>query len=198
MVVIIDRDCYLFGTAPGLPDEAFESDGLVTKRVARASALSHLRPLPGQLLWDVGTGAGSIAIEWCRGAAGARAIGLERRADRAERALSNAERLTPEGAFTLVLGDAMGALAELPDPDAVFVGGGATMDLLTVAMQRLKPAGRFVVHGITLEAEILCSQAHSTWGGQVTRVQVENLEPLGSLLGWKPLRTLTQWSFSAE
>ncbi|MCB0886232.1 MAG: precorrin-6Y C5,15-methyltransferase (decarboxylating) subunit CbiT, partial [Propionibacteriaceae bacterium] len=85
--MIIDRDGALLGRAPGLPDEAYLSDGLLTKRVVRASALAHLRPLPGQLLWDVGTGAGSIAVEWCRAADGARAIGVERRADRASRAL---------------------------------------------------------------------------------------------------------------
>lgn len=194
--MIIDRDCSLYGSAPGLPDEAFESDGLITKRLVRASALAHLRPLPHQLLWDVGVGAGSIAIEWCRGATGARAIGLERRADRAARAVSNADRLTPEGSFSLILGDAQDLVADLPAPDAVFVGGGGTMDLLRAALAVLRPGGRIVVHGITLEAELLCAEAHATWGGQVSRLQVESLEPLGSLLGWKPARTVTQWALA--
>ncbi len=194
--MIIDRDCSLFGTSPGLPDEAFASDGLITKQTVRASALAHLRPLPGQLLWDVGVGAGSVAIEWCRGAVGAKAIGLERRADRAARALENAERLAPEGSFSLVLGEAHDLLAELPAPDAVFVGGGATIALLADTMAVLRPAGRVVVHGITLEAELLCAEAHARWGGHLSRLQVETLEPLGSLQGWKPARTVTQWALT--
>lgn len=192
--MIIDRDGALFGCTPGLPDEAFESDGLITKRVVRASALAHLRPLPGQLLWDIGTGAGSIAVEWCRAADGARAIGVERRADRASRALANAERLTPQGAFHLVEGLAGDVLAELPSPDAVFVGGGATMPVLELAMSALHAGGRLVVHGITVEAELLCVAAHERWGGHLSRIQVENAEPLGSLLGWTPYRTVIQWA----
>lgn len=196
--VIIDRDCSLFGRAPGLPDEAFESDGLITKRVVRAAALAHLRPLPGQLLWDIGTGAGSIAIEWCRGAEGARAIGIERRADRAARALSNAERLTPEGAFTLVEGPVAECVAQLPAPDAVFIGGGGTTEVVDAAMAALRAGGRLVVHGVTIEAETLCVASHGRWGGQLTRVQFENAEPLGALWGWKPARTVIQWAIVKE
>ena len=151
--MIVDRDAALLGRTPGLPDEVFASDGLITKRVLRASAIAHLRPLPGQLLWDVGTGAGSIAVEWCRAADGARAIGVERRSDRASRALGNAERLTREGAFRLVEGDAAEVLGGLPTPDAVFVGGGGTLEVLELAMAALRDGGRLVVHGITVEAE---------------------------------------------
>lgn len=192
--MIVDRDGALLGRTPGLPDEVFASDGLITKRVLRASAIAHLRPLPGQLLWDVGTGAGSIAVEWCRAAEGARAIGVERRSDRASRALGNAERLTPEGAFQLIEGDAAEVLGGLPTPDAVFVGGGGTLDVLELAMAALCDGGRLVVHGITVEAELLCVTAHERWGGHLSRIQVENAEPLGSLLGWLPNRTLIQWA----
>lgn len=192
--MILDRDGSLFGTAPGLPDGLYESDGLVTKQIARASALAQLRPMPGQLLWDVGTGAGSIAIEWCRGADGAKAIGVERRPERAERALRNADRLTRGGVYSVILGDVADSLPRLPAPDAVFVGGGGTLEVLTTAMNALKAGGRMVVHGITLEAEKLCADAYATWGGQVSRIQVETLAPLGSLLGWTPARTVTQWS----
>ena len=69
----------------------------------------------------------------------------------------------------------------------------ATIALLTDAMAVLRPAGRVVVHGITLEAELLCAEAHARWGGHLSRLQVETLEPLGSLQGWKPARTVTQW-----
>ena len=192
--MIIDRDGSLLGSTPGLPDEAFESDGLITKRAVRAVALAQLRPLPGQLLWDVGTGAGSIAIEWCRGAQGAKAIGLERRAERAERALRNADRLTRGGSFSIVLGEVADSLPALPAPDAVFVGGGGTMKVLEFAMSALNPGGRLVAHGITLEAEELCVQAQRTWGGQLMRVGVEIAEPLGSLSGWRPLRTVISWA----
>lgn len=192
--MIKDRDGALFGRTAGLPDEAFETDGLITKRVARASALAHLRPLPRQLLWDIGTGAGSIAIEWCRAADGARAIGVERRADRAAVALSNAERLTPEGAFRLVVGPVDEVLAELPTPDAVFVGGGGTMAVLEQCMAALGAGGRIVVHGITVETELLCIAAHQRWGGELARIQVENAQPLGSMLGWTPSRTVIQWA----
>lgn len=196
--MIIDRDGALFGAAAGLPDEAFDSDGLLTKRIVRAAALAHLRPMPGALLWDVGTGAGSIAIEWCRGAAGARAIGVERRADRASRALSNAERLTPEGSFTLVEGPAAECLAQLPAPDAVFVGGGGTDEVLELSLAALPEGGRLVVHGVTIEAETLCVRAHGRWGGQLSRIQFEHAEPLGTLWGWKPARTVIQWALVKE
>ncbi|HMR50173.1 MAG TPA: precorrin-6Y C5,15-methyltransferase (decarboxylating) subunit CbiT [Arachnia sp.] len=192
--MIVDRDGALLGRAPGLPDEVFESDGLVTKRVIRAAALAHLRPMPGELLWDIGVGAGSVAIEWCRAADGARAIGVERRADRAARAVANAERLTAPGAFELVEGDAVAVVGSLPAPDAVFVGGGGTVEVLEAAMSALRPGGRIVVHGVTVEAELLCVEAQRRWGGQLVRMQVETAEPLGRLTGWKPARTVIQWS----
>lgn len=196
--LIVDRNGALLGRTPGLPDDVFESDGLVTKRVIRAAALAHLRPRPGELLWDIGVGAGSVAIEWCRGAEGARAIGVERRADRASRAIANAERLTPPGAFELVAGDAADVVAALPAPDAVFVGGGGTLAVLETAMDALRPGGRIVVHGVTLEAELLAAEAYRRWGGQLTRMQVETAEPLGRLTGWKPARSVVQWSYSAD
>ena len=190
--MITDRDTALLGRTPGLPDDVFEHDGLITKRHVRATALAHLRPLPGQLLWDVGTGAASIAIEWCRAAEGARAIGLERDAGRAARARRNIARLT-EDAVEVVEGPATASLAGLPRPDAVFVGGGLSMPVLEQAMAVLPTGGRIVVHGVTLEAELLCAAARERWGGQLSRVQVEVAEPLATLTGWTPARTVIQW-----
>lgn len=192
--MIIDRDLALFGATPGLPDDAYAHDGLVTKRIVRASALAHLRPLPGQLLWDVGTGAGSISIEWCRAAVGARAIGIERKAERAERALSNADRLTAPDAFTLAEGPAEEVLGELPRPDAVFVGGGASERVLELSHAALPEGGRLVLHGVTLEAEALAMAAVGRWGGELSRIHVETAAPLGSLTGWSPARTVIQWA----
>ena len=191
--MIEDRHCHVLGRTPGLPDEVFEHDGLITKRHIRATALAHLRPLPGELLWDVGAGAGSVAVEWCRAAEGARAIGIERNAVRASRARNNAARLTAPGAMQIVDGAAADSLADLPRPDAVFVGGGGTSQVVEQAVAHLRPGGRLVVHGITIEAELLCVEAHRRWGGQLNRMQVETAQPLGALTGWQPARTVISW-----
>lgn len=184
-----------WGTVPGLPDEAFEHDGLITKRHQRASAFAFLRPLPGELLWDVGTGSGAVAIEWCRAAANARAIGLERSTQRAERARANAERLAP-GRVEVRVGDAAHLVADLPAPDAVFVGGGATSGVLDACWAALRPGGRIVAHGVTVETEAILVAAYRAHGGQLARLGVELAEPLGRFLGWTPHRALIQWSCS--
>lgn len=191
--MIVDPDARLLGRTPGLPDDVFDHDGLVTKRTLRASAVAHLRPQPGTLLWDVGTGAGSVAIEWCRAVEGARAIGIEAKAVRAERARANAARLTPPGAMIVVDGAAADVLPTLERPDAVFVGGGVSMRVLDIAMDALADGGRLVVHGVTLETELVCAQAYQRWGGELSRIAVEQAAPLGTLTGWTPARTVTQW-----
>ncbi|MDO5534817.1 MAG: precorrin-6Y C5,15-methyltransferase (decarboxylating) subunit CbiT [Propionibacteriaceae bacterium] len=184
-----------WGTLPGLPDEAFEHDGLITKRHQRASAFALLRPLPGHLLWDVGTGSGAMAIEWCRAARGARAIGVERNPERAARARRNVEKLAP-GAVEVVEGDAAELVAELAAPDAVFIGGGATSGVLESCWAALRPGGRIVVHGVTLETEAILAEAFREHGGQLARLSVEFAEPIGRFWGWTPLRPVTQWSCS--
>lgn len=183
-----------FGATPGLPDDAFDHDGLITKRHMRASALAHLRPLPGELLWDLGAGAGSIGIEWCR--LGGRAVAVERVPDRADRAETNAARLAPDGSYTLVRAAAAEVLADLPDPDAVFIGGGASMAVVEHAVERLAEGGRIVVHGVTVETEELCVAAYRRWGGALSRIAVENAEPIGRLLGWTPARTVVSWALA--
>lgn len=192
--LIEDRNCHVLGRTPGLPDGVFEHDGLITKRHIRATALAHLRPLPGELLWDVGAGAGSVAVEWCRAAEGARAIGIERNAARAARARSNADRLTFPGSMEVVEGPAADSLQDLPRPDAVFIGGGGTVQVVEQAIERLRMGGRIVVHGITIEAELLCVEVHSRFGGQLSRMQVETAQPLGAMTGWQPARTVIQWA----
>ncbi len=184
-----------WGATPGLPDDAFEHDGLITKRHQRASAFAFLRPHPGELLWDVGAGSGAMAIEWARAALGARAIGLERNPERAARARGNVERLAP-GAVEIREGDALALLGSLPAPDAVFVGGGATDGVLEAAWAALRPGGRIVVHGVTVETEALLVDAYRAHGGQLARLGVETAEPIGRFLGWTPLRAVTQWSCS--
>lgn len=182
-----------WGSTPGLPDEAYEHDGLITKRHQRASAFAFLRPLPGQLLWDVGTGSGSMAIEWARAAPGATAIGLERNPERADRARANVARLAP-GQVEVRVGDAADLVAGLPAPDAVFIGGGATSGVLDACWAALRPVGRIVAHGVTLETEALLVEAYRAHGGQLARLGVEVAEPLGRFLAWTPYRPVIQWS----
>lgn len=187
----MERDEY--GCMPGLPDEAFEHDGLITKRHLRASAFAFLRPQAGELLWDVGTGSGAMAIEWCRAASGARAIGIERKPVRAERARRNVERLAP-GAVEVVDGEAIEVIATLPTPDAIFIGGGASEAVVDACWAVLKPRGRIVVHAVTLETEGVLVERHRLFGGSLTRLSIETAEPLGRFWGWTPLRPVTQWS----
>ena len=178
----------------GLPDDAYDHDGQLTKRDLRASALARLAPAPGQLLWDVGAGAGSIGIEWMRTHPTCRAIAVEAREDRAKRAAENAERLGV-GSLRVVVGHAPEALADLPTPDAVFVGGGATdAGVLDACWAALNPGGRLVVHGVTLETERVLAERHAALGGELTRHHIEHAAPIGSFTGWKPARAVVQWS----
>ena len=180
--------------ASGLPDDAFEHDGQLTKRDLRSGALARLAPQPGQLLWDVGAGAGSVGIEWMRAHPTCRAIAVEASAERAERIGRNAAALGVPG-LEVVHGSAPEALASLPDPDAVFVGGGATApDLVTTCLDRLKPGGRLVVHGVTLETEALLASFYASHGGELTRHSVEHAAPIGSFTGWSPARAVTVWA----
>ncbi len=182
----------------GLPDDVYESDGQLTRRDLRVAALSRLAPAPGQLLWDVGAGTGTVGIEWMRTHPTCRAVAVEARSDRAERITRNASRLGVPG-LELVVGPAPDALAGLPAPDAVFVGGGATVPgLVDRCLDAMRPGGRLVVHGVTLETESLLAGARAEHGGELTRIKVEYAAPLGSFTGWTPARAVTQWAFVKE
>ncbi len=186
------------GWATGLPDEAFENDGQLTKRDLRASALARLMPVPGQLLWDVGAGAGSVGIEWMRAHPSCRAIAIEASSERAARIGRNAGHLGVPG-LEIVTGSAPGALAGLPRPDAVFVGGGATRPgVLDACLEAIAPGGRLVVHGVTLETEQLLAESYRRLGGELTRISVESAAPIGSFTGWTPARSVTQWARTRE
>jgi len=176
----------------GLPDEAFVHDGKMTKRTVRALALAKLVPLRGQLLWDIGCGCGSIAVEWMRGAPEALAIGFEPKADRRAMATENAKQLgTPK--LQLVDGLAPACLVGQPAPDAVFIGGGLEEATIDVAMGALKPSGRLVAHAVTLESEAVLLAAFEKHGGELQRICVETAAPVGPFHGWKPSMTVTQW-----
>jgi precorrin-6B C5,15-methyltransferase / cobalt-precorrin-6B C5,C15-methyltransferase len=178
----------------GLPDDAFEHDGKLTKREVRALALAKLMPHRGALLWDIGAGCGSIAIEWMRAAEGTSAIALEPRADRRAMAATNAAALgVPE--LDIREGRAPEALGELSDPDAIFIGGGLSDPTIAMAIDRLKPGGRLVAHAVTLESEALLLDAYQKHGGALTRLAVAHAEPIGDFSGWRPAMPVTQWSW---
>jgi precorrin-6B C5,15-methyltransferase / cobalt-precorrin-6B C5,C15-methyltransferase len=184
----------LLGRAPGLPDDAYEHDGQMTKRDVRAVTLAALVPVPGQLLWDIGAGSGSVSIEWLRAAPGSRAVAIERDEERAARIARNALTLGVPS-LQVVHGSAPEALDELPEPpDAIFVGGGvSSYGLLTRCMGALTPGGRLVANVVTVEGEALLARAHAAHGGRLTRLSLAHAEPLGRFAGWRPAMPITQW-----
>ncbi|MGY1632559.1 precorrin-6y C5,15-methyltransferase (decarboxylating) subunit CbiE [Geodermatophilus sp. SYSU D01186] len=192
--VVADPGTVPLPTVPGLPDDAYAHDGQLTKRDVRAVTLARLAPLPGQLLWDVGAGAGSIGVEWMRVHPSCRAVAVESHAGRAERIAHNAARLGVPG-LEVVRGRAPGALAGLPRPDAVFVGGGATAPgVLDACWDALGPGGRLVVNAVTVESEALLAQWRARVGGSLTRLSVASAEPVGTFTGWRPAMPVTIWS----
>lgn len=179
---------------PGLPDDAFATDGQLTKRHVRAITLAALAPLPGELLWDVGAGSGSIAIEWLRAERTVRAIAIEARTDRAQRIVHNALTLgVPH--LEVREGRAPDATLGLPAPDAIFVGGGITTPgVLSACWAALKPGGRLVANTVTLEGEQTVTAARAIHGGTLTRIDVAHAEPVGAFTGWRAQMTVAQWS----
>jgi len=183
----------LFPLVPGLPDTAFESDGALTKRHVRAATLAGLAPAPGAVLWDVGAGSGSVAIEWLRAEPSARAIAIERRPDRAERIGHNAATLGVPS-LEVMIGEAPGALAGLAPPDAVFIGGGLTAPgLVELCYTALPPGGRIVANAVTLEGEQVLAAARAGHGGELTRIEIAHAEPIGAFTGWRAQMPVVQW-----
>ena len=181
---------------PGLDDRLFEHDGQLTKREIRALTLAALAPRRGELLWDIGAGAGSIAIEWMLRDPSLRAIAIEARADRAQRIPRNAARLGVPG-LRLVVGEAPTALAGLPTPDAVFIGGGgADRGLMQAAVAALPSGGRLVANAVTLETEAVLLAHHAELGGSLLRVAVSRAGEVGGMTGWRPAMPVTQWCWT--
>lgn len=178
----------------GLDDGLFEHDGQLTKRNIRALTLSALTPRRGDLLWDVGAGSGSIAIEWLLLDPANRAIAIEARPDRAERILRNAKHLgAPQ--IDLVCGKAPDAFAGLPRPQAVFIGGGSSdPSIFEAAFAALAPGGRLVVNAVTLEAQAELFRRFRTHGGELTKIEIARADPLGGFHGWRPAMPITQWA----
>jgi precorrin-6B C5,15-methyltransferase / cobalt-precorrin-6B C5,C15-methyltransferase len=179
---------------PGLPDDAFERDGQITKREIRAVALSALAPVPGQLLWDVGAGSGSVGIEWMRVHPASRAIAVEPRADRRDRIARNAAALGVPG-LVVVPGSAPEALSGLPRPDAVFIGGGVTADgVVAACWDALAAGGRLVANAVTIEGQCVLSYWRDRLGGALTRIALERADGLGTFTTWRPALPVVQWS----
>jgi precorrin-6Y C5,15-methyltransferase (decarboxylating) len=190
--LVAGPDCRAVSFAPGLDDSFYESDGQLTKREVRSVVLSSLAPRHGELLWDVGLGAGSIAIEWLLSDPSLRAVGVEVRADRAARASRNAATLgTPD--LQIVIGHAPEALAGLPVPDAVFIGGGLSDGVLDTAWQSLRHGGRLVVNAVTIEGEARLLDAFHRLGGELTRLQTSRAEQVGGLHAWRAAMPITHW-----
>ncbi|RCH64375.1 precorrin-6y C5,15-methyltransferase (decarboxylating) subunit CbiE [Streptomyces sp. SDr-06] len=187
-------DALRLGAVPGLPDAAYEHDGQLTKRHVRAATLGALAPAPGELLWDVGGGSGSIAVEWMRTHPSCRALTVERDPVRAERIARNADRLGVP-ALRVVTGAAPAALAQLPSPDAVFIGGGLTAPgLLAACWDALAPGGRLVANTVTLESEALLADWYRRHGGELVRLAVAHAVPVGGFTGWRQAMPVTQWA----
>ena len=177
---------------PGLPDDSFANDGQITKAPIRALTLAALAPRPGELLWDIGAGSGSVSVEWCR--AGGRAIAVEARAARAANITANVGAFGLQGQMSVVVGAAPLALKGLAAPDAIFVGGGANQGLLLELWNALPSGGRMVCNGVTVETEVLLAEWHNAKGGSLMRIDLAQATPLGRMRGWQASRPVVQWS----
>lgn len=181
-------------TVPGLPDDVYESDGQLTKSDVRAVTLARLAPVPGQRLWDVGAGSGSIGIEWMRTHPTCRAVAVEASAERAGRIERNAARLGVP-ALQVLHGRAPDVLAELAAPDAVFIGGGlTTTGVIQACWTALPSGGRLVANAVTVESEAVLADWFARVGGDLVRIGVQRAEPVGRYTGWKPAMPVTIWS----
>ncbi|MBR0688135.1 precorrin-6Y C5,15-methyltransferase (decarboxylating) subunit CbiT [Bradyrhizobium manausense] len=176
----------------GLSDDLFVHDGQITKRPVRALALSALAPRPGERLWDIGAGSGSISVEWAL--CGGTATAIEAREDRAANIRNNAATFGVAHRITVVLGMAPEALAALDPPDAVFIGGGLDRAMFDAVWSRLKPGARLVAHSVTLETEALLGELHRQHGGELMRVEIAHCAPLGRYRSWEAARPVVQWS----
>lgn len=185
------------GTAPtrasGIADAWFAHDGQLTRRPARALTLSALAPRPGERLWDIGAGAGSIAIEWLLAHPSTQAIAFERDAARAERIAGNAAALGVDR-LAIVRGEAPASLAGTPRPDAIFVGGGLSADLVAWLRANMAPGTRIVANAVTMESEALLVALHRDHGGDLLRIELSEPAAIGRRRAWRAGWPLVQWS----
>lgn len=176
----------------GLPDQMFDHDGQITKREIRALTISALSPAYGELLWDVGAGSGSVAIEWMLADPSLCAVAIEANPERSRRSEQNAAELGVPG-LKNVCGKAPNAFAGLNTPDAIFIGGGCTETVLDAGAAALKSGGRMVVNAVTLETERLLLEQYVKLGGELRRISLSRAAPVGSKIAWRPAMPVTQW-----
>jgi precorrin-6Y C5,15-methyltransferase (decarboxylating) len=176
----------------GLPVADFAHDGQITKSPVRALTLAALAPRPGQHLWDIGAGSGSVSVEWCL--AGGHATAIEQHTDRVANIRSNVDRFGLGQSLCVIEGLAPDALAGLAPPDAIFVGGGFNATLFEVLKTLAPPACKLVVNAVTLETEAVLTALHATCGGELLRIELAHVAPLGRVRGWVPARPVVQWS----
>ena len=194
---LVAIDCLADAHAPrlsrlaGLPDSAFQHDGQLTKRDVRAMTLARLAPMPGELLWDVGAGSGSIGIEWMRTHPSCRALAIEADTGRQGLIEHNRDTLGVPG-LQLVRGKAPEALTGLETPDAIFIGGGVTRaGVLDTCWQQLRPGGRLVANAVTLQSEMTLMNWRAQHGGELTRIHVAQAQPLGEFDTWRQALPIT-------
>jgi precorrin-6Y C5,15-methyltransferase (decarboxylating) len=176
----------------GLADDLFKHDGQITKRPMRALALSALAPRPGERLWDIGAGSGSVSIEWAL--AGGRSVAIEPREDRVKNIRVNAESFGLAHRITVIAASAPEALSSLEKPDAVFIGGGFDAAMFDAVWALLPEDARIVAHGVTLETEALLAELQQKHGGDLMRVGISQAVPLGRYRSWEASRPIVQWS----
>jgi len=176
----------------GLDDDLFAHDGQITKRPMRALALSALAPHPGETLWDIGAGSGSVSVEWSL--AGGQAIAIEAREDRAANIRANAESFGLSHRISIVAACAPAALSRLGKPDAVFIGGGLDAAMFDALWSLIADGTRIVAHAVTLQTEQLLSELHRKHGGDLMRIEIAHAAPLGRYRSWQAVRPVVQWS----
>ena len=197
--VVAGEGARILPKAAGLPDELFEHDGQITKREIRCLTLSALAPRPGELLWDVGAGSGSVSIEWLLADGSMNAFAVEQRSDRAARINRNAAAFgVPH--LTVIEGSAPAALAGLSAPDAVFIGGGAsTPGLIDSVQSALRRGGRLVANSVALQTEAILLRYHSLCGGSLSRISIDRAGPIGGedarMSGWRSAMPVMQWAW---
>jgi precorrin-6Y C5,15-methyltransferase (decarboxylating) len=192
--VVAEPGARIIPRAGGLPDALFEHDGQITKREIRAMTLAALAPRRAELLWDVGAGSGSVAIEWMLSDPANRAIAIERNPERVARIARNAAALGVPG-LGIVEGEAPQALAGLPRPDAIFLGGGASADgLIEALFSLLAPGGRLVVNAVTIEGQAELAKQSRRYGGELLQVSIARADPVGRYHGWRPAMPVVQWA----
>lgn len=179
----------------GIADRHFltwpDRPGLMTKREIRIAILGELALMPGQVVWDIGAGTGSVAVEIARLCPDGQVFAIEKTAMGIHLITQNARRFGVE--VEAIAGTAPAALTDLPDPDRIFIGGGGQdlAAILTHGQSRLKPGGRIVIALATLESLQIALTALQGQDYQVLQWNVARSHPVAHLHRMAPLNPVT-------